>query len=383
MLIHLQFPFADLRAFADVERLPVPSWPAPRPKQFVRFLGMINTRRKGGVEGIGEGSVCNAKRVFRYGEGGPLSTHFKAPDGRTHLVNFERSFRRFTSDGIAVCKLDVGFFSNGNASVDDNSEHSIPFRSLIDKLLTLVVNARSYSPHAVGAWNSTQTPIRLAEIGDHLAKQYSSANARQLSDQIPQSTLCLPGRPLIVIESYERLLFAPEERPHRVKTIRDQLYTINYWLHPLDKHDFIPVWAIRYSSKSQFTKRRALRIHIQRLYAECEVFALVMDAVSTHTIDPMPRGRVSGVLQQYFDDAIDRLNSAANKASDALGMTSNDHDVVLMFDSMVRPGEREALLSRFKVLDVRGNLRRKTNAFLQTMESRPLSSTEMFIIILG
>jgi len=104
MLIFLQYPLCDIRDFIEEEtgKIPLPSWPAPRPyKEFVREMGAVRRRGKGGgPDWLGENEICDAKSALKFGE-------FKALKHKGKTIGLACSSRHFYFDGFAVGKFEL------------------------------------------------------------------------------------------------------------------------------------------------------------------------------------------------------------------------------------------------------------------------------------
>jgi hypothetical protein len=120
MFAAVQIPLADLRHFVSepTGRLLVPPWPLADPsKHFVRAVGPIRERRRGGVsEWIGESLYCDARHAVVFPKRGMLE---HAGYKSAYLTPL---YRRFLAFGRAqwpgtVARLDIGFKVSG---LDDN-----------------------------------------------------------------------------------------------------------------------------------------------------------------------------------------------------------------------------------------------------------------------
>jgi hypothetical protein len=117
MFVAVQIPLADLRYFVDdpKARLPVPAWPLANPmKNFVREVGSVRQRRRGGVpEWIGESLYCDARHALLF----PPSHGIVIHEG-PYLVHLTPLYRRFVAFGQAqwggaIARMDVGFKVRG------------------------------------------------------------------------------------------------------------------------------------------------------------------------------------------------------------------------------------------------------------------------------
>jgi hypothetical protein len=108
MLLVLQFPFADSRAFltANPNRLNYPEWPKPdlEKDRFIRSFGKVVKRRRGGgglIEWAGESLFCHAKGALAFTKLPPLTK-------RPTEIHSTCIFRRFLSDGDACSRFEIG-----------------------------------------------------------------------------------------------------------------------------------------------------------------------------------------------------------------------------------------------------------------------------------
>ena len=69
MFLLIQFPVVDARRFIDKAGLVrLPSWPDPHPpREFVRHVGVIRTRKLGGIaDWVCENRYCDAQRALHF-----------------------------------------------------------------------------------------------------------------------------------------------------------------------------------------------------------------------------------------------------------------------------------------------------------------------------
>src|SRR4051794_39128088 len=97
MLVTVQYPIVDMRAFLRGEPtcVPKPSWPTPAHSEFIRSLGPIRSRIKGGGdEYLAENSLCDCGRAIRF-HPSDFARQWNKPK------SFVKSFSRFYFDGYA------------------------------------------------------------------------------------------------------------------------------------------------------------------------------------------------------------------------------------------------------------------------------------------
>jgi len=99
MLLSIQFPLADSRAFLPqkVKLLERPTWPSPSIDppiiDFVRSFGIIRKRKLGGLRGwVGESALCEADRALKFSK----IPNFKDANAGISILSNSR-FAAFTS----------------------------------------------------------------------------------------------------------------------------------------------------------------------------------------------------------------------------------------------------------------------------------------------
>lgn len=180
MLVVLQFPLADIRAFSETySRVQdTLAWPIPRSGTFVRSFGGI-TRRPLGGSIVGESRVCNCKRGIRFRRLPYFSRSFHC---WTRCV-----FRRLFADGLAMAKVEVGF-------VVDSLDYRHGAKSVPNRLRELL-----QIPVAVAIPGSQPHDTTLINSGAPLANSYMRATS-ELSVDPPASPAVFSGSPLVFVE---------------------------------------------------------------------------------------------------------------------------------------------------------------------------------------
>jgi len=199
MLVAMQFPFAEARAFLPTPsyRLDRPVWPLPEPgKDFVRRFGAVSQSESGGVENWpGEGSYCRATNAIRFERS--VDEFLKAyPAVRQ---NFGGVFRRFVYDGLAVSRIEVGF---GQRQLTTNSA---PQRD--DQWIVLLRDVAAMSVRVPSA-NGAGDKCKILDAPNRLAAAYLESTTQITTGQRKPTERWwfTPGLPLLLIAHRETRL---------------------------------------------------------------------------------------------------------------------------------------------------------------------------------
>lgn len=185
MLISIQFPVADSRRFVHMSRglLQCPTWPSPTPdKEFIRALGSIRRRKRGGTDGwVGESETCEANKAIRFTHNLGLAIPGSRP------LKLRCQFRRFFCDGLALGKFEIGIsvvywtkrYAYHESGWNVYNPRTIAPAELIRHILSLPVEVRTHS----GNWEACE----LGQAGQPLANLYRAASTK-FSDYTPSTT---------------------------------------------------------------------------------------------------------------------------------------------------------------------------------------------------
>lgn len=359
MFLSIQFPIADSRAFISnsTNLLGRPTWPSVWPDvDFVRSFGSIRKRKLGGVPGwVGESAICEATRALRF----PRITHYKDAASGTSLA-LQLIFRRFFFDGLAVGKFEVGL-STDSLELSLNRNQTTDF---LKHCLNLPVRVPALSEKAVvPSLARTAVETELGRAGKSLASFYAAAS---VSHPPPAELLdwwVAPGTPLIFLihDLYEKIHvpflgkvvprsefldadLASYEVPYEGKTIR--------------------MWVLGLAGRANYREIRALKICLMRLHAEHEALRLILQNVSTNRIAIVARSPESNALQRYLNEATRKIARLSSEADDLA--ESELAEVARESEDMANPGDRDALLTTLKNLDIRKNIFTKVEEYVKT-----------------
>lgn len=193
MLLTIQFPFADSRAFLNekVNLLGRPTWPSAAPDtDFVRSFGSIRKRRLGGVEGwVGENVSCEARRALRF----PKIGNYRDSQGLN--VPLRLAFRRLYYDGLGVGKFEVGIASEDELSLSREQTHG-----LIDHCLNLPVMVPALSDKAISPHLAIKrVDTVLGRAGKPLARFYAGSTISHPLPAKREDWWVLSGTPLLFL----------------------------------------------------------------------------------------------------------------------------------------------------------------------------------------
>jgi len=209
VFVLLQLPIVDNRPFLNENsgRLIKPSWPAPIPdEEFVRGFGPIIIRKRGGLSGwVGESEICDAHNSLRFGR---IERFLDLDNGQS--IRLRIASKRLYSDGVAVCKLEIGIVvsskdwraSRGRVSLESFLRHIF----LLKVRLSLPGNRRVESELGTGGsalarlymFSTTLHSKRLTESEDWWVR---SAQPMLFVDYGPGEHVVLPVGSKIVSEA--------------------------------------------------------------------------------------------------------------------------------------------------------------------------------------
>jgi len=360
MLLSVQFPFADSRAFLNggVKVLGRPTWPSVSPdSDFVRSFGSIRSRRLGGLSGwVGESALCEAGRALRFSK----ITNFKDPQAGLNIP-LSLSFRRFFFDGLAVGKFEVGITISSRFTGNLVEKQTSRFINYCLDLPVIIpaLSSKAVTPEFAGKSVATV----LGGAGKPLARFYSGSSINHPPPAALADWWVRAGTPLLFLvhKSSERIHI-----PYFGKLIPRTWSLecdLSYFKVPYGDRS-LGLWVIGLHPHASYKDIRSLKLCLLRLHAEHESMRLILQNIATNKIEITPRTSGSNTLQRYFNEAtrrISRLGAEADKLSE-----SNLAELARASEDMVNPGERDALLDTLKNFDVRKNIFDKVEEYVHT-----------------
>lgn len=405
MLITIQFPFADTRAFINSEtnRLPYPTWPLPEVnKEFIRTSGVVSYRVAGGLKSWPSEEVyCDARRSLR----------FEPPLGRQHMgysgksVSLICRFRRFLFDGEAVARVEVGLevpsnspiFKNGRLIADAN-----PFPFSEQDSLDLI-GAYLSIPVRIPSAEGLPVSGELFASGRHLASHYLRSTTRRVGGNLASTEdwWLSAGMPLLVIEyqgdevgyppKYAREVELPspgrplcvlEDEPGEIhelpKKYAQSLERLEHFLRGLYYCNIeragkrLGVWFMALYGDDRDLIRR-LRLHLFRVHAERECLKQVLRLIVRDKLQPGVRTPSSDRLQHYLQDSM-RLLSRGVRYGLPQSMILEEAQKA---EDLVSPGERATLLAQLSKINIRKNIYHT----LEEFSAASVDSVQFFHII--
>lgn len=360
VLVAIQFPFADARSFipSETHRVPTPLWPLPRPfKDFVRGFGALVPRRRGGIENWpGEETFCKVTRAVRF-DGAALESlghELEESSLQPHCA-----FRRFLSDGGAVCRFEVGIGYRRRSPRRFRPLRSRECLSLLESTLRIpvLVNSPRQQPVLVELWS-------CAEV---LARHYLLATTR-LTLGKPQETRAwwfTPGTPIVVVEYHESQVAALPPYSRAVNMGQETSFHLHHYRIEYRGTRF-GVWFLGWGARSDRDDLRKLRLHLLRLHAERECLKETLRSIAQGKIEVPRAEEASDRLQQYLRDSVRLL-----KREKRFGLPqSRILEAAQDFEDLVSPGERDTLLTQ--LARARVNILRSVKA-LASHEAAPVS----------
>jgi hypothetical protein len=380
MLITIQFPIVDLRAFidADSHKLGLPSWIAPDPnRDFIRSFGAVRRRPRGGLSGwLGESHICEADRAIRFQGIKPLEFRIRYD---AISVKFKVAFRRFYFDGLSVGKFEIGLAAWGFGEY--------VFWDVWNKKKLSAADTKNFFSHILQLPIVVSNPCgesvscQLWQAGRPLAKLYAASTTLKQAFSINQNPLkdwwVQSCEPIILItyqEDKERL-----EIPFWGKVLNLQ-YTdssdsvryggsLSHYTIP-HEGEKLRMWLIGEYWASDGL--RLLRIFLLRLHAERVCLRQVLRDISTGKLLISSRSTQSRMLQEYLNQAtkrIKKLNKHADRRHKFCHSTAEAEvgELAREAEDQIAPGECDALFNALRMIDIEKNIFRKVEDFVQSL----------------
>ncbi|MBN2056131.1 hypothetical protein JW905_14470 [bacterium] len=346
----IQFPFADSRGFiASSGRLDMPVWPLPTPdREFVRYHGPVRLRRRGGLSGwVGENKVCEARRCIRLLRCPSVD---RRSDGRRYATRV--AFKRLYFDGFAVGKLELGLTTKTRRPADLGGADLGRF---VEAFLGMPVHVQS--PAGKG------TECDLFHAGKHLAALYRSATTSTChASPLQEEWWVQPGIPVVFLECSAAVAQGIPFRA-RMIPVKDFAFEVFHCLVPFQGTD-IRLWIAgsppKVSEEDTGALRR-LRIYLLRLQAEHECLRLVLRHLIQRRLKAASRSDESQELQRYLNEATRRIGILEAKSCKQFG--DRIGDIARESLNIMAPGQRDALATVLRKLDIRPNVMRKVDNY--------------------
>ncbi len=296
MLLVVQFPISDARAFASAPtaRLDRPEWPEPvtfGDPQFVRRFGPAAERSLGpDAAWTDEKVYCQARRAIRF-PGLRLARVGAGPGARTirpHVV-----FRRLFCDATtAVARVEVGFASSiarRQAIGPDGVE------ALIGDILAL--DTQVYEPP------NGDVKAALAGQSKRLGELFAHATSKRKGGQATPQELELVrvGRPMVVAEFEQDEITGFPKKAKAIQGVIPGDAGIAYQdARPM------PLWLLRRGTVAE-PILRSLRLSLLRLHAERECLDRVLAHLQAGRITYSVGLDTSDRLVRYLDASTNLL----------------------------------------------------------------------------
>jgi hypothetical protein len=363
MLLSIQFPFADTRAFLeeDVGLLGIPNWPqAIADVDFVRCFGIVRERPlRVPTAWVGENPICKAHRALRFA---------KAPVCKTSIdkitIPLRIAYRHFYFDGLATGKFEVGLASQ-----------CFRYRTLTRRAAREMFYQILRFPVKIPNFWEKLTEVPLWRAGKPLAQLYanSSVLSSHISKQQERSVCSFTPTLVLIEEEQDKDIPAPfsgqliSTMPFLNDNFSASHHTINI------DGAIINLWVIREYKFSTFSSVRALRTCLLRLSSEYACLSYILRSIGTMDIVVKPRSKASQILQLYLDHAINvilRKESRIEEFTYGIEFVEAARELI----EFSNPGEHYALVTAFRKaeiqleqFDLRPNIKRKAKSFIEKM----------------
>ncbi len=336
MLITIHYPIADLRHLGDepTGRLDRPGWPFPlEGKQYVRFLGAIMHRPRGGLNGWGEDSFCVADRGIRFVGLGPFK------NGSTLRRHF--AFRRLYFDGRLAARFEVGLaLTNAGPAQEPISLDAEATTKFIEDFLA--------TPLSISDAFGKRTLCDVASAVDPLRCLYYRATTKKsaVASRPSPSWWVEAGRPVLYLERLEGEAIEFPYRGRPGPPLRAEFgLAIQYREVSLKKARF-PMWVATLKPGFDRTVARHLRLSLVRLHEEYECLGLLLDNLTS--------ARISGDSKVFTDCLLESFVRIGKSESTTRKLAGKDRelaDLSLAVSDAIDPGRRDSILESLEKAD--------------------------------
>jgi hypothetical protein len=327
MLVVVQFPISDARAFATTPtaRLSVPEWPEPVTfgnPQFVRQFGPAAERTLGpDAAWTDERVYCRARRAVKF----PNLRQARVRAGAATVQPFVVFRRLFCDRTTAVTRVEIGFAAKLPTWAPGMAATTV--ESMVRDFLGLDTDVFDRE-------RGTHVRADLSEQGPRLARLFAFATSRRRGAAATPEELALVGygRPTVVAEfdDAEVLALPQGARPIEDANLSDAelvFYGQTTSMGP------VPAWLLR-RGKTPEPVLRSLRLCLLRLHAEGECLDRVLSHVHAGRITYEHGTPPSDRLSQYLDDStaiLEKRRSRGIQQSQLLAAMNAAASVALPF----------------------------------------------------
>ncbi|MFZ2899361.1 MAG: CHAT domain-containing protein [Saprospiraceae bacterium] len=362
MLIIYQIPIFDFRRFhPGAHFLKVPIWPAPEERDFVRGVGSVVLRRKGGLNNwIGESKICAARRSIRFLDNPEITVD---REGSTLCAKLKPAFRRFYFDGMATGKYEIGFAFN---SRQDFRIKASEIEHFVDNLLKCRVE--------IPIVGNPPEPALLASAGKKLARQYLHASSRLKTPFLDDAAFIKHGSPTVYadVQGHEEVVF---DKPFPILAIQNDLKLAQTILQR--QNTSIRLWIADDLGAAE-QQARNLRISVLRLDLSVQALPKIFKEIVQENIRPVRGSAESEALQQFLLKSEQRILKFSREFDDQVIQQAKE-----AYDQL-NAGERSALKEKLEQdIDIRRAIFLKMEQYAGTItdghNQAPISKKILFI----
>lgn len=332
MLVLVQFPFADLRYFADGSpRVLGADWtlvPDEHNPDFVRGFGPLRKRPKSDTTAIaawqGEAWFARGAGAIRF----PQISHRDFSSAGATFVP-QQALRRVFCNGKALWRVELGF------AFDTRTQPSFgQILAAIGDVLKLPVRVRTR-----GQWGQ---PAPLSRLGDSLGGALVDSTTFKGTPESRRELKLRRGRPMVLVETRATndSSMWKESTGESVKTHHVSLegstpspIEVDFGTLAVDRVEW-PLVLLRSARDDGGQTTRDVRTHLCRLHAEREVLTQVLRAANKGKVT-----EASGNLERYLSQAQTELF-----ADQRFGVEQNQLRQVFDVYDRIAPVETRALI---------------------------------------
>jgi len=272
VFVVVELPLIDARRLLPREttrKLLKPSWPSPNRGEFVRAMGGVRPRSRGGSRNWGDRIYCNAERALL----------FEPPGGRQHIssgtVAFLCEFRRYFSDGDASARLEVGFTCRFSKDVkmplEDRDVEDV-IRGVLATEVAVNVGRRAIAP--------------LSDAGPLLARFVQRSTTKSSPAVQSDSWWVQSGDPILLVEySMRQVASHPGRRRLEAPDLAEA--GIDVSLARISTKEWLfRAWLLGIGPDTDWVKLRDLRMNLLRVHLEREAMRVILPLIRDGRVDP-------------------------------------------------------------------------------------------------
>lgn len=322
MIITIQFSFIDLRRMLQTDSLlNKPFWISPTPyKEFVRGIGSISPRTKGGIKNwIGESHICKITRGLKFN-----AILIDSKNKQTTL-NCKNISSHIFSDGKITYKYEFLFKIDllaPNKKINLNELITIA-KSVLNSQVAIFNSDYKYTDTLFKDFHEKLLNLHILTTTKNSFIKKTNKNLIKFCP--PQFFFSLNNDESFSSTSKKSIpIFQTHNLPFKICAWWERLYNTPYKFWVVE-HNHKAAQGHKPNSKKSHDFKRVLRISLLRYYIEHEKIKYILANLDEFNIEP--HSHKSDIIQGYLNDSIKNISTNNNTIRNKIGI--NDFDEVL------------------------------------------------------